>query len=133
MQILSKLKEHSDIIVKLLPLFAFAVPLALLYGLNPADPYLNLSPQDSFQLMWKGRTFELFFIWLIALGVYSQLGNLQVKNKQTKQSKARRRCNSLVTSYGIRNFGVLFWVKRRNCKFFPAKRRCFLRFDASCN
>ncbi len=67
MQILSKLREHSATIVKLLPLLAFVAPLALLYGLNPADPYLNLSAQDSFQLMWKGRTFQLFFIWLIAL------------------------------------------------------------------
>jgi len=67
MQILSKIEEHSETIVKLLPLFAFAVPLALLFGLNPADPYLNLSAQNSFQVMWKGRTFELFFIWLIAL------------------------------------------------------------------
>ena len=54
-------------LAKLLPLFAFAAPLALLYLYNPYDPYLRLSAQDSFQLMWKGRTFLLFFIWLIAL------------------------------------------------------------------
>ncbi len=56
-----------DVIVKLLPLIAFAAPLALLFLLNPADPYLQVSPQASFQLMWKGRTFQLFFIWLVAL------------------------------------------------------------------
>ena len=87
MQILSKLKENSDIIIKLLPLFAFVVPLALLYGLNPADPYLNLSPQNSFQLMWKGRTFELFFIWLIALEF---ILNWEIfKSKIIKQNKAK--------------------------------------------
>jgi thaumarchaeosortase len=87
MQILSKLKEHSDTIVKLLPLFAFVAPLALLYGLNPADPYLNLSAQDSFQLMWKGRTFQLFFIWLIALEF---ILNWEIfKSKISKQNKAK--------------------------------------------
>ena len=87
MQILSKLKEQSDTIVKLLPLFAFVVPLAMLYGLNPADPYLNLSPQNSFQLMWKGRTFELFFIWLIALEF---ILNWEIfKSKISKQNKAK--------------------------------------------
>ena len=63
----AKSKWRSDLIIKLMPLLAFVVPLALLYILNPWDPYLNLTAQDSFQLMWKGRTFQLFFIWLIAL------------------------------------------------------------------
>jgi thaumarchaeosortase len=86
MQVLSKLKEQQDTIVKLLPLFAFVAPLALLYGLNPADPYLNLSVQDSFQLMWKGRTFELFFVWLIALEF---ILNWEIfKSKISKQNKA---------------------------------------------
>jgi thaumarchaeosortase len=53
-------------LLKLLPLAAFVVPIALLFLLNPIEPY-NVSTQDSFQLMWKGRTFQLFFIWLIAL------------------------------------------------------------------
>ena len=87
MQIISKLKEHQDDIVKLLPLFAFVAPLALLYGLNPADPFLNLSPQDSFQLMWKGRTFELFFVWLVALEF---ILNWEIfKSKISKQSKTK--------------------------------------------
>jgi thaumarchaeosortase len=53
----SQTEDRSGIIVKLLPLFAFMVPLVLLYFLNPG----------SFELMWKGRTFQLFFIWLVAL------------------------------------------------------------------
>ena len=60
-------ETNSDVIVKLLPLIAFAVPMALLFILNPADPYLQVTPQASFQLMWKGRTFQLFFVWLVAL------------------------------------------------------------------
>ena len=65
----SRIKRYIDfdVIARLLPLFAFAVPLVLLYLLNPADPYLQVSAQASFQLMWKGRTFQLFFVWLIAL------------------------------------------------------------------
>ena len=43
--------------VRLLPLVAFAVPLLWLFLLNPG----------SFELMWKGRTFQLFFVWLILL------------------------------------------------------------------
>lgn len=54
-------------LLKVLPLIAFALPLAVLFLLNPYDPYLNLSGQDSFNFMWKGRTFLLFFVWLIAL------------------------------------------------------------------
>jgi thaumarchaeosortase len=87
MQILSKVKEHSDIVVKLLPLFAFVAPLALLYLLNPLDPYLNLSARDSFEFMWKGRTFQLFFIWLIALEFI--LSWETIKPKISKQNKAR--------------------------------------------
>jgi len=55
--ILSILKKHVNTLLKLLPLLAFAVPFLWLYSLHPA----------SFELMWKGRTFQLFFVWLIAL------------------------------------------------------------------
>ena len=55
--ILSILKKHANTLLKLLPLLAFAVPFLWLYSLHPA----------SFELMWKGRTFQLFFVWLIAL------------------------------------------------------------------
>jgi thaumarchaeosortase len=55
--VLSFLREHENTLLKLLPLVAFAVPLLWLYLLSTA----------SFESMWKGRTFQLFFIWLIAL------------------------------------------------------------------
>jgi thaumarchaeosortase len=63
----SQENKYLNLLVRLLPLIAFAAPLVLLYLLNPYDQYLRLTAQDSFQLMWKGRTFLLFFIWLIAL------------------------------------------------------------------
>jgi thaumarchaeosortase len=62
-----KIKRTQKFLLKILPLAAFAVPLAVLYLLNPMDAYLKVSAQTSFELMWKGRTFQLFFLWLIAL------------------------------------------------------------------
>lgn len=44
------------------------MPLLFLYIMNPAEMYLGtMSPQASFEAMWKGRTFQPFFVWLIAL------------------------------------------------------------------
>jgi thaumarchaeosortase len=51
------LKDNSCSLLKLLLVVAFAVPLVWLFLLDSA----------SFELMWKGRTFQLFFIWLIGL------------------------------------------------------------------
>ncbi len=79
--------KYSNILVKVLPLIAFAVPLALLYLLNPMDAYLKISTQASFELMWKGRTFELFFLWLVALEFI--LSWETIKLNITKQSKLR--------------------------------------------
>ncbi len=56
-KILETSKKHSTTLTKSLPLLAFAIPLLWLYLLEPT----------TFELMWKGRTFELFFIWLISL------------------------------------------------------------------
>jgi len=84
-----KIKRYvdADVIVKLLPLVAFVAPLVLLYVLNPADPYLQVSPQTSFQLMWKGRTFEFFFIWLISLGFILSWDTFKLT--VSKQNKAK--------------------------------------------
>jgi thaumarchaeosortase len=70
-------KERLSIIFKLLPLIAFTIPLGLLYFLNPG----------SFELMWKGRTFQLFFIWLVALEFI--LSWESIKLKINRQNKAR--------------------------------------------
>jgi len=91
---LSKAKKYSSILIKLLPLIAFAAPLALLYLLNPVDSYLKLSAQDSFQVMWKGRTFQLFFIWLVALEFI--LSWEIIKLKLSKHNKTRLAAFALV-------------------------------------
>ena len=76
-----------DVFIKILPLVAFTLPLALLFVLNPMDSFLKVSSQNSFQLMWKGRTFQLFFIWLIALEFI--LGWETIKSQITRQSRLR--------------------------------------------
>ncbi len=55
--ILLALRKDKTLLLKIMPLLAFAVPLLWLYLLEPA----------SFEAMWKGRTFQLFFIWLVGL------------------------------------------------------------------
>jgi thaumarchaeosortase len=83
-----KKKDPSTIFIKLLPLIAFVAPLALLCFLNPIDPYLKISAQDSFQLMWKGRTFQLFFIWLVALEFILSWETINLKISKLNKSKA---------------------------------------------
>src|SRR3972149_11771014 len=65
--ILSILKKHASSLIRLLPLLAFVVPLLWLYLLYPA----------SFESLWKGRAFQLFFVWLIALELILGWENLQ--------------------------------------------------------
>ncbi len=88
------LPRIKDYVVKLLPLFAFAVPLALLYFFNPLDQALNVQVQNSFQNMWKGRTFQLFFIWLVALEYI--LSWETIHTKISRQNKARSFAYGLV-------------------------------------
>ena len=72
--ILGKLKV--DRIIPFLPLLAFSAAFLLLYFLDAS----------SFELMWKGRTFELFFIWLIAIELILGYGSLPTSeiNKTAK-------------------------------------------------
>ena len=65
--VLSFLKENTSKLLRLLPLLAFTLPFLWLYYLDPS----------SFELMWKGRTFQLFFIWLIALELILDWEKLQ--------------------------------------------------------
>ncbi len=55
--LLAAIQKQRDTLLKLLPLLAFVVPLLWLYALDSV----------SFELMWKGRAFQLFFIWLIVI------------------------------------------------------------------
>jgi thaumarchaeosortase len=77
-KLLETSKKHSTTLTKILPLLAFAIPLLWLYLLEPA----------TFELMWKGRTFELFFIWLISLELILGWEELQL-SKISKLASAR--------------------------------------------
>ena len=77
--VLSFLKKHETALLKLLPLVAFAVPLLWLYLLDAG----------SFELMWKGRTFQLFFVWLIALELILGWDSLQPNHITTRFSAKR--------------------------------------------
>lgn len=66
-------KKHANLLMRILPIIAFVVPFIWLYSLDAA----------SFELMWKGRTFQLFFIWLISLELILSWENLQ-ENKIRK-------------------------------------------------
>lgn len=68
-EILQTQRKHSQALLRLLPLIAFAIPLLWLYVLEPA----------TFEAMWKGRTFQLFFIWLISLELILDWENLRPK------------------------------------------------------
>ena len=74
------IKNNANRILLIAPLAALVVSLVCLYALNPVDGHLwalhslnpveqynPIDPRLSFELMWKGRTFELFFVWLVAL------------------------------------------------------------------
>ena len=50
-------KWNTGFLLRLLPLIAFIPPLVWLFLLDPA----------SLDVMWKGRAFQLFFVWLISL------------------------------------------------------------------
>lgn len=57
LKVLEQIRSQPSMLLPLLPLAVFLVPMVWLYFLDAA----------SFESMWKGRTFELFFVWLIGL------------------------------------------------------------------
>jgi len=111
-----------------LPLIAFIVPLVMLYSQNPADPYLKLSAQDSFNFMWKGRTFQLFFIWLIALEFI--LSWETIKPQISQQSKVRLAAvvvalilptvYVILESYFGLNGTIANWTQRSGVTFYDS-------------
>jgi thaumarchaeosortase len=65
-------EKQTAILMKLLPFIAFLVPFVWLYFLDAS----------SFDLMWKGRTFQLFFLWLISLELILSWQDLQSSNNK---------------------------------------------------
>lgn len=59
LKIFRTVKRNVDILIKLLPVLSFIIPFLILYCLDP----------KSFEATWKGRTYCLFFLWLVSLEV----------------------------------------------------------------
>jgi thaumarchaeosortase len=86
------IKKHMSVLLKLLLIAAFAVPLVWLYFLDVA----------SFELMWKGRTFQLFFIWLVSLELilgWKKLQPSRISNFVSARSLALIAALALPTLY----------------------------------
>jgi len=67
MNIKRYIESHKGLLIKMLLLGAFAIPLLWLYFIDAG----------SFEMMWKGRTFQLFFIWLVGLELILSWETLQ--------------------------------------------------------
>ena len=76
--ILLRVRNNANKLVPLLPLLGFSVACLLLFLLHP----------ESFELMWKGRTFQLFFVWLILLELI--LGWESLQNNRMDKLFSRR-------------------------------------------
>jgi thaumarchaeosortase len=63
--------SHPDFLIFLMIFTGFAVPFAILYQLDA----------NSFNLTWKGRTFYLFFLWLVTLELILDWEKFQAKNQ----------------------------------------------------
>jgi len=71
--------RYVSIIIRLLPILSFAVPFAILYYLYPL----------SFEETWKGRTYYLFFIWLVLLETilsWDELGTSKISKIWSKRT-----------------------------------------------
>jgi thaumarchaeosortase len=73
-----KMKDIGRILMRILPLIAFVPPFLILYSLYPW----------SFEQTWKGRTFYLFFLWLVTLELIMNWDKV-LKFKTTKVRSVR--------------------------------------------
>jgi len=66
LDILQAVKRNINIsfLIKVLPILSFAIPFIILYYLDITLYHLTPS---SFESTWKGRTYYLFFVWLVFL------------------------------------------------------------------
>jgi len=78
LDILRIVKRNANILVKFLPILSFIIPLLILYSLYPY----------SFEQTLQGRTFYLFFLWMISLEMILSWEKLQ-KNMLDKLGSVR--------------------------------------------
>jgi exosortase/archaeosortase family protein len=63
--------------MRCLPVLAFVIPLSILYYLDP----------NSFEMTWEGRTYYLFFVWLMMLETILNWGELRPKIWRLKSTR----------------------------------------------
>jgi thaumarchaeosortase len=73
----SQIIKRSDVLIKISPILSFTIPLLILYYLEPS----------SFEATWKGRTYYLFFIWLIIMELILDWEEIQVKINKPKTAR----------------------------------------------
>lgn len=77
-----KTQQKINFLIKLLPLFSLIIPFLVLYFYQdiayPPYPYYYYSYTNTFEVMWKGRTFYIFFIWLAILEMVLSWEKLQL-------------------------------------------------------
>lgn len=66
---IKEIKKFKKSLIKIGPLISFGITCLWLYLLDPL----------SFEIMWKGRTFQLFFIWLITIELILNWESIQIK------------------------------------------------------
>jgi thaumarchaeosortase len=76
--LLVRVRNNANKLIPLLPVLGFSVASLLLFLFHP----------ESFELMWKGRTFQLFFVWLILLELI--LGWESLQNNKVDKVFSRR-------------------------------------------
>jgi len=76
LDIVRKFRKNTQILVKLSPVFSFIVPFLILYFLYP----------NSFEATWKGRTYYLFFLWLVSLEIILSWEEIQTSKVNKPRS-----------------------------------------------
>jgi thaumarchaeosortase len=66
--------EKQALVKKIAPVISFIVPFIILYYFHP----------DTFELTWKGRTYYLFFLWLMSLETIIVWEELKVEKMKSK-------------------------------------------------
>jgi len=85
LDIVQKFKKNTQILVKLSPVFSFIVPFLMLYLLYP----------NTFEVTWKGRTYYLFFLWLVSLEIILNWEELQ--SRKIEKMKSTRTIAFIIT------------------------------------
>lgn len=77
-------KRYIRALMKVLPILSFTLPFVMLYCFqNLAYPRY----ENTFEMTWKGRTFYIFFIWLVSLEIITNWERLQTIKVEKLRSK----------------------------------------------